>query len=342
MQLGVMSALFHGLSLNDMLTRCAAEGLDAVELPVGAYPGQPFFDPEKLLAQRRAQANLHSALKDVELTISALAVHGNPVHPDGKIARAHHRQFVTAVKLAGALGVDTVVTFSGCPGGSPKDTTPNWVTAAWPPDFQAILRYQWDDVLVPYWAAQVELAKEHGVRIAWEAHPGFSVYNPDTLIRLSQRAHAAAGHRGKPVLGANLDPSHFFWQGIDPVVAARCLGEAELLFYCHAKDTELLKDEGAVNGFNDARPYTDLKRRSWIFRTVGYGHGDEFWKPFVSMLRRYGYDGTISIEHEDALMSVEEGLSRAIDYLRSVILHEDPAKPWWTGEGDEEGELPSS
>jgi len=340
MKLGVMSALFHGLSLREMLSRCEGAGLDVVELPVGGYPGKPFFDPEKVLDQRRQRANLLEACADARLSISALAVHGNPVHPDRAIARAHHRDFVTAVKLAGVLGVDTVVTFSGCPGGSAKDSSPNWVTSAWPPDFQAILRYQWEEVLVPYWAEQVKLATEHGVRIAWEAHPGFSVYNPDTLIRLSERAHAAAGHRGHPVLGANLDPSHFFWQGIDPVAAARRLGEAGLLFYCHAKDTELLKDEGAINGYNDARPYTDLKRRAWIFRTVGYGHGDEFWKPFVSMLRRYGYDGTVSIEHEDALMSVEEGLSRAVDYLRGVILHDDPATPWWTGEGedDDDGE----
>ena len=330
MKLGVMSALFSGLSITDMLDRCQEVGLDAVELPVGAYPGQPFFEPAKLLASSSARAQLLEQMRERDLVISALAVHGNPVHPDRSIAREHHRAFQVAVKLAEALGVDTVVTFSGCPGGSAKDATPNWVTCPWPPDFLSILKYQWDEVLVPYWAEQVKFVKDHGVRVAWEAHPGFCVYNPDTLIRLSERCHAAAGHRGKPVLGANLDPSHFFWQGIDPVVAARRLGEAGLLFYCHAKDTELVRDEGSLNGYNDARPYTDVRRRSWIFRTVGYGHGDEFWKPFVSMLRRYGYDGTISIEHEDALMSIEEGLTKATDYLRGVILHEDPATPWWT------------
>lgn len=329
MKLGVMSALFHGLSLTDMLEACDRHGLDAVELPVGAYPGQPFFDPRRILDRAQEREALQREIAERDLTISALAVHGNPVHPDKSIAKAHHQAFVTAVKLAKALKVDTVVTFSGCPGGSPKDATPNWVTCAWPPDFQAILEYQWNEVLIPYWAEQIKLARDHGVRIAWEAHPGFCVYNPDTLIRLSEGAHKAAGHRGKPVIGANLDPSHFFWQGIDPVVAARHLGEAGLLFYCHAKDTELVADEGALNGYNDARPYTDVQRRSWIFRTVGYGHGDEFWKPFVSMLRRYGYDGTISIEHEDALMSVEEGLSKAVDYLHGVLLHEAPAKAWW-------------
>lgn len=330
MHLGVMSALFAGMTLDDMLGHCVEFGLDAVELPVGAYPGKPFFDPERILASGKAQEELRSAVRSSGLRISALAVHGNPVHPTRSIAKSHHAEFTTAVRLAEALDVDTVVTFSGCPGGSARDATPNWVTSAWPPDFQAILAYQWDEVLVPYWGEQAKLASRHGVRIAWEAHPGFAVYNPDTLIRLSELAHRAAGlKKGKPVLGANLDPSHFFWQGIDPVVAARRLGEAGLLFYCHAKDTEMLADEGAVNGYLDARPYTDLKKRSWVFRTCGFGHGDEFWKPFISMLRRYGYDGTISIEHEDSLMSVTEGLEKAIRYLKPIVLHEQPGKAWW-------------
>lgn len=329
MKLGVMAALFGGMSLNEMLEACIHAELDAVELPVGAYPGAPFFDPAKVLASARDLATLRDSIRDTGLEISALAVHGNPVHPDRTIAKAHHNAFVTAVKLAEKLEVETVVTFSGCPGGSRSDRTPNWVTCPWPNDFLEILRYQWDDVLVPYWSEQAKLAKQHGVRIAWEAHPGFCVYNPDTLIRLSERAHKAAGIKGKPILGANLDPSHFFWQGIDPVVAARHLGEAGLLFYCHAKDTELVTDQAAINGYNDARPYTDLRHRSWSFRTCGYGHGDEFWKPFISMLRRYGYDGTISIEHEDALMSASEGLEKAVTYLRGVLVHEPADSPWW-------------
>ena len=216
-------------------------------------------------------------------------MHGNPVHPKAAHAKKDHEAFERAVKLAPKLGTDIVITFSGCPGGTKTDKQPNWVTCAWPPEYQEILAYQWDDVLVPYWATQAKLARGHGVRVAWEGHPGFCAYNPDTIIRLSERAMKASGSRGKPVLGANLDPSHFFWQGIDPVESARVLGDAGLLFYVHAKDTELDRHEGPINGYLDARPYGDLHHRSWTFRTCGYGHGDEFWKPFVSMLRRHGY-----------------------------------------------------
>ena len=324
-----MAALFNGRDLEETLAYCAESGLDAIELPVGAYPGAGLFDPAKALSSKKERDRINGLLGEFGLECSGLAVHGNPVHPNKRHAKKDHDDFVRAVKLAPMLGTDIVITFSGCPGSSATDKHPNWVTCAWPPDYTEILAYQWDKVLVPYWAEQAKLCRKHDVKVAWEAHPGFCVYNPDTLIRLSESASKAAG-RGRRVLGANLDPSHFFWQGIDPVLAARELGEAGLLFYCHAKDTELDTHEGAVNGFCDARPYTDLKHRSWSFRTCGYGHGHEFWKPFVSMLRRYGYDHVLSIEHEDAYMSIEEGLQRAIEFLSEAIIYEDAATPWWT------------
>jgi len=330
MKLGVMAALFAGRTLEDTLAYCAESGLDAIELPVGGYPGRPFFDPSKVLGSKKEQDRIKSLVRDHGLEVSGLAVHGNPVHPSGRVARTDHQAFETAVKLAPKLGTDVVITFSGCPGGSKSDRTPNWVTCAWPPDFAEILAYQWDEVLVPYWSKQAKLCRKHGVRVAWEAHPGFAAYNPDTIIRLSERSMKASGLKGKPVLGANLDPSHFFWQGIDPVESARVLGEAGLLFYVHAKDTELNPHQGRINGYNDARPYTDLAQRSWSFRTCGWGHGHEFWKPFVSMLRIQGYDHVLSIEHEDALMSIDEGLQRAIEFLTEAIIFEPPATPWWT------------
>ncbi|MHC4414818.1 MAG: sugar phosphate isomerase/epimerase family protein [Planctomycetota bacterium] len=329
MKLGVMAALFAETDFGEALTYCAELGLDAIELPAGGYPGRPFFDPARVLASTRLQGEIKAKLRDHGLALSGLAVHGNPVHPSRARARKDHEAFVTAVKLARKLGTDVVITFSGCPGGSKTDQTPNWATCAWPEDYREILRYQWDEVLVPYWSEQAKACKTQGVRVAWEAHPGFCVYNPDTLIRLSQRATKAAGIRGKTPLGANLDPSHLFWQGIDPVVAARRLGEAGLLFYVHAKDTELDPVEGPLNGYLDARDYGDLRHRSWTFRTCGYGHGDEFWKPFVSMLRRYGYDDVLSIEHEDPLMSRVEGLERAVFYLSEVIIEEPAGKAWW-------------
>jgi sugar phosphate isomerase/epimerase len=196
MKLGVMSALFSGRPLEDVCHYVADIGLGAIELPVGAWPGAPYFDPAKVLASRKEQDRIKGILRDHGLLLSGLAVHGNPVHPDKGFARRHHQQFATAVQLAPKLGTEVVITFSGCPGGSRQDRTPNWVTCPWPGDFSDILKYQWDEVLVPYWAQQAKFAAKHGVRVAWEAHPGFCVYNGETIIRLSELAQRKAGMRG--------------------------------------------------------------------------------------------------------------------------------------------------
>lgn len=327
MKLGVMGALFNGMSFDDALAYCARLGLDAIEIPVGAYPGKPFFDPRRVNESPVLIADIKARLKHHGLEVSALAVHGNPVAPNRIAARKDHAEFEIACRLAPKLGTDTVVTFSGCPGGSPRDRMPNWVTCAWPPEYAEILRYQWDEVLIPYWTEQSRMCHKLGVKVAWEAHPGFAVYNPDTLMRLSD---ACCRHlKGRANLGANLDPSHFFWQGIDPIQAARVLGEAGLLFYCHAKDTEIDPYQTSINGTLDTRPYGDLKTRSWVFRTCGYGHGDEFWKPFIAMLRRYGYDGVLSIEHEDSYMSMTEGFEKAVAYLSAILIREKVGPSWW-------------
>jgi sugar phosphate isomerase/epimerase len=321
MKLGVMSAGLANLGWEKALDYCKKLGLEAIELPVGAYPGKPFFDPEQVLRDPAAQQRIKDDCARRGLAIIGLAAHGNPVHPDPAIREEHLKVHDAAVRLAPRLGTEVVITFSGCPGGSPADKTPNWVTCAWPPDFMKIQDYQWNEVLVPFWKKRAQDAANEGVKIAFEAHPGFCVYNPETLLRL----RAACG----PSLGANLDPSHFFWQNIDPIEAARVFGEAGCLFHVHGKDTGIDPHNTRINGTLDAKSYGDLNARSWVFRTCGYGHGDEFWKPFISMLKRVGYDGVVSIEHEDAYMSVQEGFEKAVAYLRGVLIKEQPGAAWW-------------
>jgi sugar phosphate isomerase/epimerase len=321
MKLGVMSSGLAALGWDKALTYCKELGLEAIELPCGAYAKSKLLDAETALAEPTLQQRIKDDVARHGLVISALSCHGNPVHPDPAVARVHERAQDVAVRLAPKLGVDIVCTFSGCPGGSPEDRTPNWVTCAWPPDFPQILDYQWNQVLVPYWQRKAAAARDEGVRIAFEAHPGFSVYNPETILKLRR----LAGDN----LGANLDPSHFFWQGIDPVEAARVLGDASAIYHVHAKDTALDTHNMRINGGLDTKNYGDLAQRSWVFRTCGYGHGDEFWKPFVSMLRSKGYDWVLSIEHEDSYMSVQEGFSKAVSYLRGVLIREPPGKAWW-------------
>ena len=319
MKLGVMAALFGGMKLDDALDYCQRLGLDAIELPAGAYPG----DPWKLGGIHKDKAKLKqlkAKVADRGLKVEGIAVHGNPVHPNKRIAAAHQQAHRNGVLLAAELGT-VVVNFSGCPGGAPGDKTPNWVTCPWPDDFSAIADYQWNKVIIPFWKKENTFAAKHGVKIAFEAHPGFVVHNPEDIVRLRK----AAGKN----LGANLDPSHFFWQGIDPVEAARYLGANKCIFHVHAKDCAIDPRNSGIVGNLDIKSYGDLKGRSWVFRTVGYGHGDAFWKPFVSMLRVYGYDGVISIEHEDSLMSLTEGFEKAVEYLKGVILREEVGAAWW-------------
>ena len=222
--------------------------------------------------------------------------------------------------LAEQLGLDTVITFSGCPGDSPTSQYPNWVTCAWPPDYAAILEYQWNEVLIPYWKQAVAFANEHGVtKVALEMHPGFCVYNPATLLRL----RAAVGD----TIGANFDPSHLIWQGMDPVAAIRELGGA--IYHFHAKDTKVDEINAARNGVLDTQNMGNFLKRSWVFRTVGYGIGAQAWKDILSTLRKVGYEGAVSIEHEDGLTSVREGLEKAIACLKDTMMFEDPAQMWW-------------
>ena len=321
MKLGVMAAGLGGMGWDKALDYCQKVGLEAIELPVGAYPGKPFFDPEEVLNDNKAQQKIKDDCAKRDLEIIGLAAHGNPVSPNPETAGEHNKVHDVAVRLAPKLGTDVVINFSGCPGGSANDKMPNWVTCPWPSEFEKILDYQWNEVLIPFWRQKANEAADAGVKIAFEAHPGFCVYNPETILKLRN----ACGE----TLGANLDPSHFFWQGIDPVEAARVLGDAKCIFHVHGKDTGIDAHNTKINGTLDTKNYADLHKRSWVFRTCGYGHGDEFWKPFVSMLRVKGYDGVISIEHEDSLMSVQEGFEKAVIYLRSVLIKEKPGEAWW-------------
>ena len=320
MKLGVFTVLLGNRSLDDALRYLSGLGVQAVEIGCGGYPGKAHADPEQLLADEAEFHAFADLFKKYNLEISALSCHGNPFHPQREQAEAFQRDFEQTVLLAEKLGVGIINTFSGCPGGSPQDQTPNWVTCPWPSDFLEILEYQWNDVLIPYWEKAVQFARDHGVnKIALEMHPGFAVYNPETLLKLRQ----AVGEE----IGANFDPSHLIWQGIDPTAAIRKLNQA--IFHFHAKDTKVDPFNTAVNGVLDIKHYGDEANRSWLFRTIGYGNSAAFWKDIVSTLRMVGYDYVLSIEHEDSLMSVNEGLQKAVAFLQDVLIFEDTNEMWW-------------
>ncbi len=328
MQLSVFTVPYYNLTLEETLKKLSAWGVQAVELGAGGYPGSGHLNVPELLANDSAVNDLKALLARYNISLAALSCHGNPVHPQQEVAQTFHRDFEQTVRLANRLGVETIVTFSGCPGDFEGAKYPNWVTCPWPEDFGKILEYQWRDVLVPYWSKMAAFAHEHGIKhIALEMHPGFSVYNPETLLKLRKGVSDTTGPDIGAVIGANFDPSHLFWQGIDPVTAIRALKGA--IYHFHAKDTHIDPYNCATNGVLDNTHYGNFQNRSWVFRTVGYGHDIKIWKDIISALRISGYDKAISIEHEDGLMSIDEGMKKAIDTLRETIIFDTQAEMWW-------------
>jgi sugar phosphate isomerase/epimerase len=322
MKLGVFTVLFRDLPFEQMLDKVAELGLDAVELGTGNYPGDPHCKPDELLADPKKAKAYRDAIESRGLMISGLSQHGNPLHPDAAFRERDREVWEKTVRLAEMLEVPVVMAFSGCPGDHEGAKYPNWVTCPWPDDYLKILEWQWNDVVIPYWIEAAAFADRHGVsQIGFEMHPGFVVYNPETLLRLRE----AVG----PQIGANLDPSHLFWQGIDIVEAVKALGREHAIFHVHAKDTYIDRANVARNGILDTKHYGEVLDRSWSFRSVGYGQGEKTWRDFVSALRAVDYDYVLSMEHEDLLFSTDEGLRKGVELLKRLIPREGRTEIWW-------------
>jgi sugar phosphate isomerase/epimerase len=318
MKVGVFTALLAKFSLDKVLEKLKSLSIHTVELGTGNYPGDPHCKLS-MLNDRQGLKEFKQKLEGNGFTISALSCHGNPLHPNPAIAKAYQETSKRTVRLAEKLGVPVVIDFSGCPGDSDKAKYPNWVTCPWPPEYLDLLAWQWDRKVLPYWTRHAQFAKDHGVKIAIEMHPGFVVYSPETMLKLR---HAVGN-----TVGCNYDPSHMFWQSIDPIKAIRVLGDS--IFHVHAKDTQIYDSNLPKTGVLDTKKYTDERNRSWIFRSVGYGHAYGWWKEFISTLRMYGYDHTLSIEHEDSLLSPDEGLSKAAAFLNAIVIRDQPTAAWW-------------
>jgi sugar phosphate isomerase/epimerase len=319
MRIGVLTALYQDLPFEEALDKAAAAGVSAVEIGSGGYPGSQHCPVDELLESQAKRDAYMEAITSRGLILSALSCHNNPIHPDPEVAKVADDTIRKSVALAAQLGIPVVNGFSGLPAGSASDSMPNWVTCPWPPHFLEILDYQWNQVAIPYWQETAQFIADQGVKMAFEMHPGMLVYNVDTMLRMRE----ATG----PAIGCNFDPSHLFWNGVDPVAAIRKLGEA--IYHVHGKDVYLDSLNISVNGCNDHKPYGEIAKRSWTFRTIGYGHELKVWKDIMSAFRLIGYDYVVSIEHEDAMMSSDEGLSKAVATLKEAVILEQPGAMFW-------------
>lgn len=307
MKIGVYTDSLASMSFADMLEWCAANGIAGVEIGTGNFSIAPHCDLNELLKSSRARIAFQVAIAQRGLELVGFNCSGNVL--DGNLERRQKSQqvFFDSLRLAGLLGLKTLVAMSGCPG-EPGDKAqfPNWVTSYWQAEYQDLVAWQWQEVVLPFWQRAAGFARDHGVRLAIEMHPGQSVYNPYTLQQLISISGS--------VVGANLDPSHLFWQGIEPLRVIEALGTS--IYHVHIKDCWIDVDEFALNGGLDNRL---SKLRAWEHCPPGTGHGEHYWGQFIRSLAKSGYAGSLCIEYAGSSDQVESGLRESVALLERGI-----------------------
>ena len=313
MKIGMITDSLRQMDFATLVDTAARLKLDLLEFGCGNWSSAPHLALDRMLASESERREFKARLDDHGIGISALNCSGNPVHP-GETGRLHDAVTRKTIRLASLMGVERVVMMSGCPGAK-GDSSANWITTEWPLETREILRWQWDEVLIPYWRDLVGYANGLGVhKLCIELHGFQNVYNVRTMLRLRD----AVGE----TVGANFDPSHLMWMGADPLAAARALAGA--IYHVHAKDTRIDPGIAGVNGIIETTPGDRFQSRAWNYITLGYGHGESWWRDFVAVLAATGYDDVFSIEHEDPMMSALEGVEKSVAFLRNVLINLPP------------------
>ena len=307
LELGLYTDSLPDLGLEAVLDIAAEIGATGIEIATGGQSSAPHLRIDELLGDARRRAAFATAFDSRGLRIAALNCSAWPLHP--VVGEAHVALIRSTIRLAAELGVRKVVSMSGSPGDGPGASTVNFVWYPWPADAVALLERQWAATIDLWQGLGAEAAAAGVEKIALELHPLHLVYNVPTL----QRLRGAVG----PVIGANIDPSHLFWQGMDPLAVIRALGPA--VHHVHLKDTEIVPDQVAIAGVLDQRSFDDPAQRAWIFRTAGSVHGAKFWSAFVAALSEVGYDDVLAIENEDASLPPETAVREAAAFMRSVL-----------------------
>lgn len=315
MKIGMITDSLGGLDFAELIRTAAALGIEMLEFAAGNWSSAPHLQLDAMLESESVRKDFMARIRDYGLAISALNCSGNPLHP-GEQGRRHDSLTRKTIELAGLLGIERVVMMSGCPGG-PGDANANWVVTNWPPETQTILAYQWDEVLIPYWRDLAAYAKGLGVgKICLELHGNQNVYNVETFFRLREAVGAT--------VGVNFDPSHLMWMGADPLAAIRALGDS--IYHVHAKDTHVDPTVAGINGRLETKPGAAPGARAWNYVTLGYGHGEDWWRQFCAALKMAGYNDVLSIEHEDMAMAPLEGVEKSVRLLREVIVDATPKR----------------
>jgi sugar phosphate isomerase/epimerase len=297
----------------DALDLVVRNGISHIEPCGGGHVPKDYLDPVALSASEDALDQFRGSVAARNLQIAALGCYGNPLHPDAERAQAAHEDLVAMCDVAAKLGVRRITVVSGLPAGGPEDRAPNWIVPSIYPDLENAYRWQWNERVIPYWKNACDVARASDVTICMEPIAGFVVYNGQTFLRLREACGDA--------LRVNLDPSHLWWMGIDPIELIDQLGDS--IAYAHAKDVSLDPRRIRRDGLVPACNYDDWDGRSWIYRAIGFGHPEAFWKDYLTALRRAGYDDVVSMEIEESFMSVEEAVAKSAEMVRRAM----PADP---------------
>jgi len=327
MKLGAYTACLHDRSLPETLKILLEMGLTGAEINAGGFIPAPHLPVEQLLSGTIAREEYLGLFDQAGITLTGLNVNGNPLNPDPEVGPQHAADLRRAVTIASLLGVKRIVAMSGLPAAHDGGRAASWVVNPWDSQFLDTLDYQWKEVAIPFWKDIQARARDADVKVCIEMHPHNVVFNPGTMERLATEINATH-------VGAEMDPSHLFWQGIDPVAAIERLGD--LVYHAAAKDTRINERNCRVFGVLDDRfrrvPADEnplgiggrntLNRwpadASWQFVAVGRGHGQDFWVPFLQALYAIDPDMAVNIEHEDAELDQIEGLRLAAENLKAA------------------------
>jgi sugar phosphate isomerase/epimerase len=318
-EIALMSASMLDRPWERMLDAAVDHGIRQIEACGGGHIPTAHYDPVALAGDPAALARFRDSLEQRGLSLCAFSCHGNPLHPAPERAHADHADFLATCGLAAELEVPYVSLLAGLPAGAAGDRTPNWIVNSAFPGLADTHRWQWEERVLPYWREAAVIAEDHGVVLCIEPHSADVVYNTPTFERLRDEIG--------PRIAMNFDPSHLWWQGIDPVVVVEAVGAD--IRTCHVKDARLHRRRIERDGVASPYAYDRWDARPWTFSTPGYGHSEHFWSRLVMALRRAGYGGTLSVECEDPFMTPDDSLRATVRLLNRVLPAEPPPAVDW-------------
>ena len=225
-------------------------------------------------------ASIIARVRDAGLEVSQLSCFTDISDPDKSERERNQQALYAAVEMASANGVENV----GCLAGKPCCEMDRYQTI--------------DEIAAPFFNDLCPQAAEMSVRFAMEN------WFATNIMHLGHFEHIfeAVPHDN---FGLNFDPSHLYHQQIDYLHAVEVF--AGRIFHTHAKDTEIVQHRLRWLGNRDERSW-------WRYVIPGFGEID--WGVYIARLRDNGFDGVLSIEHEDRALSREEGFTRGLEYLR--------------------------